>query len=297
MAERGVLDVPRHERRYPAERRALRVHVQPQLRRSSGPRRAHPSHEPGDGRGGGGRRVHRGRAGVGPCCRAPARASPPRSPSPRCGEGGGGGGLMEPFVRHSGKAVALPRDNVDTDQIIPKQFLKGVERTGLGPALFYDWRYGPDGTPNPDFELNRSSAQGASILITGANFGCGSSREHAAWALKDAGFRAILAPSFADIFFANCCQNGLLPVRLLPQEIDELFRRVQAAGDDYALTIDLEAQGVEDGHGFRTQFGIDSYRREMLLRGLDEIGRTLLEESRIAAFERRRAIGTPGPVA
>ena len=203
---------------------------------------------------------------------------------------------MEPFVRHSGKAVALPRDNVDTDQIIPKQFLKGVERTGLGPALFYDWRYGPDGTPNPDFELNRSSAQGASILITGANFGCGSSREHAAWALEDAGFRAILAPSFADIFFANCCQNGLLPVRLLPQEIDELFRRVQAAGGDYALTIDLEAQGVEDGHGFRTQFGIDSYRREMLLRGLDEIGRTLLEESRIAAFERRRAIGTPGPV-
>ena len=204
---------------------------------------------------------------------------------------------MEPFVRHSGKAVALPRDNVDTDQIIPKQFLKGVERTGLGPALFYDWRYGPDGTPNPDFELNRSSAQGASILITGANFGCGSSREHAAWALEDAGFRAILAPSFADIFFANCCQNGLLPVRLLPQEIDELFRRVQAAGGDYALTIDLEAQGVEDGHGFRTQFGIDSYRREMLLGGLDEIGRTLLEESRIAAFERRRAIGTAGPVA
>jgi len=196
---------------------------------------------------------------------------------------------MEPFVRHSGKAVALPRDNVDTDQIIPKQFLKGVGRTGLGPALFYDWRYGPDGTPNPDFELNRSSAQGASILITGANFGCGSSREHAAWALEGAGFRAILAPSFADIFFANCCQNGLLPVRLLPQEIDELFRRVQAAGGDYALTIDLEAQGVEDGHGFRTQFGIDSYRREMLLRGLDEIGRTLLEESRIAAYEDGRA--------
>ena len=201
---------------------------------------------------------------------------------------------MEPFVRHSGKAVALPRENVDTDQIIPKQFLKGVERTGLGPALFYDWRYGPDGTPNPDFELNRSSAQGASILITGANFGCGSSREHAAWALADAGFRAILAPSFADIFFANCCQNGLLPVRLLSQEIDELFRRSQAAGGAYTLTIDLQEQGVEDGHGFRTQFGIDSYRREMLLRGLDEIGRTLLEESRIAAFERRRAIGIAG---
>jgi len=204
---------------------------------------------------------------------------------------------MRPVDVIEGRVSVLDRADVDTDQIIPKQFLKGVERTGLGPALFYDWRYGPDGTPNPDFELNRSSAQGASILITGANFGCGSSREHAAWALEDAGFRAILAPSFADIFFANCCQNGLLPVRLLPQEIDELFRRVQAAGGDYALTIDLEAQGVEDGHGFRTQFGIDSYRREMLLRGLDEIGRTLLEESRIAAFERRRAIGTAGPVA
>ena len=201
---------------------------------------------------------------------------------------------MQPFVRHSGKAVALPRENVDTDQIIPKQFLKGVERTGLGPALFYDWRYRPDGTPNPDFELNRGSAQGASVLITGANFGCGSSREHAAWALADAGFRAILAPSFADIFFANCCQNALLPVRLLSQEIDELFRRSQAAGGDYTLTIDLQEQRVEDGHGFRTQFGIDSYRREMLLRGLDEIGRTLLEESRIAAFERRRAIGIAG---
>ncbi len=199
---------------------------------------------------------------------------------------------MEPFVRHTGKAVALPRENVDTDQIIPKQFLKGIERTGLGPALFYDWRYRPDGTPNPDFELNRPSAQGASVLVAGANFGCGSSREHAAWALADAGFRAVVAPSFADIFFANCCQNGLLPVRLEPQEVDELFRRCQAG--EYGLTIDLQAQRVEDGHGFGTAFGIDPYRREMLLSGLDEIGRTLLEESRIAAFERRHAIGTPG---
>jgi len=203
---------------------------------------------------------------------------------------------MEPFVRHTGKAVGLPRDNVDTDQIIPKQFLKVLERTGLGPALFYDWRYRPDGTPNSDFELNRPAAQGASVLIAGANFGCGSSREHAAWALAGAGFRTILAPSFADIFFANCCQNGLLPVRLSPREIDELFRRarVPVPGGDYTVTVDLQEQRVEDAHGFRAQFTIDPYRREMLLRGLDEIGRTLLEEPRIAAFERRRAIGTAG---
>ena len=201
---------------------------------------------------------------------------------------------MKPFVRHTGRVVALPRANVDTDQIIPKQFLKVVERTGLGPALFYDWRYRPDGTPNPDFELNRPSAQGASVLIAGANFGCGSSREHAAWALADAGFRAILAPSFADIFFANCCQNGLLAVRLPAPEIDELLRRCAAAKGDYRLTIDLEAQRVEDGQGFGTRFDIDPYRREMLLKGLDEIGSTLLEEPRIAAFERRRAARAAG---
>jgi 3-isopropylmalate/(R)-2-methylmalate dehydratase small subunit len=197
---------------------------------------------------------------------------------------------MEPFVRHVGRVVALPRANVDTDQIIPKQFLKGLARTGLGPALFYDWRYLADGkTPNPTFELNRPTAQGASILVGGANFGCGSSREHAAWALADYGFRAIVAPSFADIFFANCCQNGLLPVRLEPQEVDEVQRRWEAAGGEYSLTIDLQEQSVEDGHGFRTRFGLEPYRREMLLRGIDEIGRTLLDEPRITAFERRRA--------
>ena len=204
---------------------------------------------------------------------------------------------MEPFVRHTGKAVALPRENVDTDQIIPKQFLKVLDRKGLGPALFYDWRYGADGKPLPDFELNRPAAQGASVLIAGANFGCGSSREHAAWALADAGFRAIVAPSFADIFFANCCQNGLLPVRLQSGEIEDLFRRCEAAGGDYSVTVDLQAQRVEDGDGFKARFEIDPYRREMLLKGLDEIGRTLLEEPRIAAFERRRAIQSAGPAA
>jgi 3-isopropylmalate/(R)-2-methylmalate dehydratase small subunit len=200
---------------------------------------------------------------------------------------------MEPFVRHTGKAAALQRENVDTDQIIPKQFLKGTERTGLGPALFYDWRYRPDGSLNPDFELNRPAAQGATVLIAGANFGCGSSREHAAWALADSGFRAVLAPSFADIFFANCCQNGLLPVRLEGSEIDELFRRVMGSANGYVLTIDLDKQRVEDGNGFATPFTIEPYRREMLLSGLDEIGRTLIEEPRIAVFERRRAIGLP----
>lgn len=197
---------------------------------------------------------------------------------------------MEPFVRHVGRVVVLSRANVDTDQIIPKQFLKGLARTGLGPALFYDWRYLSDGkTPNPEFELNRPAAQGASILVAGANFGCGSSREHAAWALADAGFRAIVASSFADIFFANCCQNGLLPVRLEAQEVEELQRRCEAATEGYSLTIDLQEQLVEDGHGFRTRFELDPYRRAMLLRGIDEIGRTLLDEPRIAAFERKRA--------
>jgi 3-isopropylmalate/(R)-2-methylmalate dehydratase small subunit len=197
---------------------------------------------------------------------------------------------MEPFVRHVGRVVVLPRANVDTDQIIPKQFLKSLVRTGLGPALFYDWRYLGDGkTPDPKFELNRPAAQGASILVAGANFGCGSSREHAAWALADYGFRAVVAPSFADIFFANCCQNGLLPVRLEPQEVDELQRRFEAAGGEYSLTIDLQEQLVDDGHGFRPRFGLEPYRREMLLRGVDEIGRTLLDEPRITAFEARRA--------
>jgi 3-isopropylmalate/(R)-2-methylmalate dehydratase small subunit len=197
---------------------------------------------------------------------------------------------MEPFVRHVGRVVVLPRANVDTDQIIPKQFLKSLVRTGLGPALFYDWRYLADGkTPNPEFELNRPAARGASILIAGANFGCGSSREHAAWALADAGFRAVLAPSFADIFFANCCQNGLLPIRLETQQVDELQRRSEAAGGEFSLSIDLQEQLVEDDHGFRARFEIEPYRRGMLLRGVDEIGRTLMDEPRITAFERRRA--------
>jgi 3-isopropylmalate/(R)-2-methylmalate dehydratase small subunit len=204
---------------------------------------------------------------------------------------GAGCPMMEPFVRHTGRLAALARANVDTDQIIPKQFLKRVERTGFGPALFHDWRFRPDGSPNPDFELNHPVARGASILLAGENFGCGSSREHAVWALREYGFRAILAPSFADIFFANCCQNGLVPVRLLAQEIAELFRRHQAAGGEYQLTVDLEEQRVDDGLGFRTTFSMEPYRREMLLHGLDEIGRTLRFEDRIGAYEKSREAG------
>jgi 3-isopropylmalate/(R)-2-methylmalate dehydratase small subunit len=198
---------------------------------------------------------------------------------------------MQPFSQHTGRVVALPRANVDTDQVIPKQFLKRIERTGFGPSLFFDWRYLPDGSPDPDFALNRPEAAGASILIAGANFGCGSSREHAPWALADYGFRAIIAPSYADIFFGNCCQNGLLPVVLPEAEVQALFRRAAAATPTggYTLTVDLVHQRVRDGAGFEAGFEMDAYRRDMLLQGLDEIGKTLQQEASIAAFEARRA--------
>ena len=189
--------------------------------------------------------------------------------------------MVRAFVRHRGKVVALPRRDVDTDQIIPKQFLKGVDRTGFASGLFFDWR------ADPHFELNRPAAQGATILVTGPNFGCGSSREHAVWALAEYGFRAIIAPSFADIFTANCYRNGVLPVQLTATDVERLTRRAEAplAG----RTIDLETQRVTDEAGFGAAFAMEPYRREMLLRGLDEIGRTLLEEPRIAAYERARA--------
>ncbi|HET9387632.1 MAG TPA: 3-isopropylmalate dehydratase small subunit [Gemmatimonadales bacterium] len=192
-----------------------------------------------------------------------------------------------PFIRHRGRAVTLPRRDVDTDQIIPKQFLKGIDRTGFGPALFFDWRYRPDGSPDPAFELNRPTAQGATILITGPNFGCGSSREHAVWALAQYGFRAIIAPSFADIFTSNCYRNGLLPVRLAPAEVDALIR--SSEGGLYEIVVDLENQVVMDDHGFSARFSADGYGRELLLKGLDEIGRTLLELPSIEAYERSHA--------
>ena len=188
------------------------------------------------------------------------------------------GDAMTPFVRHRGKAAALPRRDVDTDQIIPKQFLKGVDRTGFGASLFYDWR------ADPNFELNRPEARGATILVTGANFGCGSSREHAVWALAQYGFRAIIAPSFADIFLANCYRNGVLPVQLPAADVEILLGR--AAGGSYEIDVDLEQCSVSDTLGFSARFSPDPYGRELLLRGLDEIGRTLLEEPSIAAYER-----------
>jgi 3-isopropylmalate/(R)-2-methylmalate dehydratase small subunit len=195
---------------------------------------------------------------------------------------------MQPFISHSGPAVALDRSNIDTDQIIPKQFLKRIERSGFGAFLFHDWRRCADGSLDPEFELNRPEARGASILITGANFGCGSSREHAPWALADFGFRVIIAPSFADIFYANCCQNGLLPVVLPEQVVDRLIQASRTA--EFSLTVDLRRRVVSDRSGSEWGFEIDDYRRDMLLSGLDEIGSTLLDEPLIAAFEARRAV-------
>jgi 3-isopropylmalate/(R)-2-methylmalate dehydratase small subunit len=194
--------------------------------------------------------------------------------------------MMQRFTTHTGRVVALPRVNVDTDQIIPKQFLRSIGRTGFGAFLFYDWRYDGNGGLRREFELNRPEAEHASVLLTGANFGCGSSREHAAWALADFGFRCIIAESFGDIFQANCAQNGILPVALPTAAVQELFGRC-AATPGYELSIDLESQLVRDQQGFVEQFDIDPYRRAMLLSGQDEIGKTLMLEDRIAAFEQR----------
>lgn len=192
---------------------------------------------------------------------------------------------MKPFVSHTGVVVPLDRVNVDTDQIIPKQFLKSITRDGLGRALFYDWRYLEGERPNPDFILNQPRYQGASILLARANFGCGSSREHAAWALLDYGIRAIIAPSFADIFSNNCTKNGILPVELKDSDIDVLFARAAAPGS-YELTVDLQTQEITDTQGFEVPFAIDHFRRECLLKGLDDIGLTLRHEGLISAYEK-----------
>lgn len=185
---------------------------------------------------------------------------------------------MQSFTVHSGIVATMDRANVDTDQIIPKQFLKRIERTGFGQFLFYDWRFLDDGTtPNPDFELNQPSVKGGSILVTRQNFGSGSSREHAVWALEDYGFRVVIAPSYADIFFNNCFKNGVLPITLPDADIDELFKRA-AEHAPYELSVDLEKQTVSDSSGFQRSFEIDSSRRHNLLNGLDDIAQTLLHE-------------------
>jgi len=195
---------------------------------------------------------------------------------------------MEPFKRLRGLVAPLDALNVDTDQIIPKQFLKRIERTGYEDFLFFDWRYLDDGkTPDPSFEMNAERYRGASILLTRDNFGCGSSREHAPWALHDYGIRVVLAPSFADIFYNNCFNNGMLPIRVPAEIIERLFREVRAQ-EGYELTISLIDQQIVTPDGSVIRFEIDPFLKERLLNGWDQIGLTLRHEAKIAAYEQRR---------
>jgi len=196
---------------------------------------------------------------------------------------------MKAFTKHTGRVVAMDRANVDTDQIIPKQFLKRIERTGFGEFLFWDWARNEDGSINPDFELNKPEAQGASVLLVRRNFGCGSSREHAPWALEGWGFRVLIAPSFADIFYNNCFKNGMLPIVLSEDEVDELFQRA-AARPGYTLTADLETCTLSDDYGLSLAFEVEPFRRHCLLNGLDDIGLTLEHEEKIASYERAHGI-------
>ena len=197
--------------------------------------------------------------------------------------------MMRPFTQHTGLVLPMDRANVDTDQIIPKQFLKRIERSGFGRFLFFDWRFLDDGQPNPAFELNRPEFAGASILLARRNFGCGSSREHAPWALEDYGFRVILAPSFADIFYNNCFKNGMLPIRLDESSIDDLFARSAVHGG-YRLAVDLETCRICDDFGLSLEFEIDQSRQHILLNGLDDIAMTLQQEDKILAYERAMGI-------
>jgi 3-isopropylmalate/(R)-2-methylmalate dehydratase small subunit len=202
---------------------------------------------------------------------------------------------MKPFRVHTGVAVPLDRANVDTDQIIPKQYLKRIERTGFGQFLFDDWRRTPSGDQDPKFVLNMPRYRGASVLIAGKNFGCGSSREHAVWALTDFGFRAVIAPSFADIFSNNSVKNGFLPIVLPEDQAGELMRRAQQH-DRYEVTVDLEKQTVSDSHGFAAGFRMDEFVRHCMLEGLDDIGLTLQHEADIVAYEARHPLtGTVFP--
>jgi 3-isopropylmalate/(R)-2-methylmalate dehydratase small subunit len=196
---------------------------------------------------------------------------------------------MQPFRVHQGKVAPLDRANVDTDQIIPKQFLKRIERTGFGEFLFYDWRHSQDGKKDQAFVLDEPRYAGASILAAGKNFGCGSSREHAVWALADFGFRAVIAPSFADIFANNCAKNGVLAVVLGEEEVAKLVRRAQEV-PEYQVTVDLEQSSVRDGHGFSAAFQLDPFTRQCLLEGLDDISLTLQHEPEITSYEARHSL-------
>lgn len=199
---------------------------------------------------------------------------------------------MSSFKKFTGKAIAMDRSNVDTDQIIPKQFLKRIEKTGFGQYLFYDWRFKPNGELNEEFELNLTKNEGASILIANENFGCGSSREHAPWALEDYGFKVLIAPSFADIFHQNCLKNGVLPIRLSEEKITHLLK--QASTQPYELTVSLENKSIHDERGFTAEFDIHPYWYNMLLNGWDEIELTLQLEERIHAYESKHSYNKTG---
>ncbi|WP_447985244.1 3-isopropylmalate dehydratase small subunit [Nitrospira sp. Nam74] len=199
---------------------------------------------------------------------------------------------MQPFTTLTGVVAPLDRMNVDTDQIIPKQFLKTIKRTGLREGLFFDWRKQKDGSQDPNFFLNQPRYQHATILLTRDNFGCGSSREHAPWALLDQGFRCIIAPSFADIFYNNCFQNGVLPVVLKADEVQALFQNV-ATKEGYQVSVDLAAQAVTTDEGTSYRFDVDPFRKDSLLKGLDSIGLTLQHETQISSYEARRAALVP----
>ena len=208
---------------------------------------------------------------------------------------------MQAFTQLNGLVVPLDRANVDTDAIIPKQFLKSIKRSGFGPNAFDEWRYLDHGEPgmdnskrkiNPEFVLNQSRYQGASILLARENFGCGSSREHAPWALEDYGFRVIIAPSFADIFFNNCFKNGMLPIVLSADDVDALFKETEAA-EGYKLNIDLAAQTITTPNGKAYKFDVDAFRKHCLLNGLDDIGLTMQHQVKIKAFEAKHKAAQP----
>ena len=197
---------------------------------------------------------------------------------------------MQPFSQHTGLVVPMDRSDVDTDQIIPKQFLKRIERTGFGQFAFYDWRYDKTGkVPNPAFDLNKPEYKGASILLTRKNFGCGSSREHAPWALTDFGFRVVIAPSFADIFYNNAFKNGLLLARVAEKQIDELFA-LESKSRPLQLTVNLETDEITDGKGWTCLFEIEFFHKHCLIHGLDDIGLTLQYEAKISEYEKRRGV-------
>jgi len=193
---------------------------------------------------------------------------------------------MEPFVTHIGKVIPLDKANVDTDQIIPKQFLKRIERTGFGQFLFYDWRFDEQGKPIEDFVMNRAEYDGASILLARSNFGCGSSREHAPWALLDYGIKVVISSSFADIFYNNCFKNGILPICLKEEEVEELFQKADSG--NLKVTVNLEFQELSTSKGDIYSFETDPYRKKMLLKGLDDIGLTEMYTERIAEYEKSR---------